>query len=227
MYKLRFEKSDAYASMKTPVFSNNFMTHIVPYKNFVLQVDGRQVTKLIHAKEVGLETIDDKLVLSFRDLGLLTKIELTADFIHKHDVRFFYINDGSSDDLKKALTFDEEWGYPLIDFLGEQIHSISYGTVAWRVGIGDNGAEYEFWFNEEDPKDAIIEGDVPNAVWIRITKDSYGLFKLTAMTEEDVIRSGISEDNFNRRPIPVRNDLPDGTESYIIHHSFFRHDSIL
>lgn len=229
MYKLRFEKSDAYASVKTPRFRDNALNHIDPYKNFVLQVDGRQVSGLIHVRDAVLKTIDDKtLVLEFRNLGLLTKIELTADFIHKHDVRFFYINNGESDDLKKALTFDEEWGYPLIDFLGDQLHSISYSTVAWRAGIYDNEAEYEYWFNEEDLKDVVIEGDVPNSSWIRITKEPLsGLFKLTAMTKDEVMHSGISEEDFNRWPIPVRNDLPDGTESYIIHHSLFRHDSII
>ena len=226
MYKLRFEESDAYASVKTPIFRDNFLIHIQPYRNFVLQVDGRQVTNLIYVRYAILKTIDDKtLVLEFGNEGLLTKIELTADFIHTHDVRFFYINDGSSDDLKKALTLDEEWGYPLIDFLEDQLHSISYGTVAWRADItDDNEATYEYWFNEEDPKDVIIEGDVPNAEWIRITKDPCGLFKLKAMTKDEVIHSGVDEDDFNIWSIPVRNDLPDGTESYIIHHSFFRHE---
>lgn len=227
MYKIRLGKSDAYASVKTPIFRDNFLIHIQPCKNFVLQVDGGRVSGLIHVRDAVLKTIDDKtLVLEFRNLGLLTKIELTADFVHKHDVRFFYINNGESDDLKKALTFEEEWGYPLIDFLADQLHSISYSTVAWRTGVtDDNDAEYEYWFNEEDPKDVVIEGDVPNSFWIRITKEQpSGLFKLTAMTKDEVLHRGISEEDFNRWPIPVRNDLPDGTESYILHHSFFTHE---
>jgi hypothetical protein len=102
--------------------------------------------------------------------------------------------------------------------LADQLHSISYSTVAWRTDIADdNEATYEFWFNEDDPKDVIIEGDVPNAEWIRITKDPCGLFKLTATTNDDVIHSGISG-------IWPRNDLPDGTESYVMHHSFFTHE---
>lgn len=225
MYKLRFVKSDAYASVKTPIFKDDFLIHILPSADFILQVDGRQVTNLIRVREAKLKTIDDKaLVLSHMYEGLLTKIQLTADFIANHDVKFIYINNGSVTDLKKALTFEEEWTYPLIDFLEDQLHAISYSTVAWRAGIYDNDAEYEYWFNEEDMKDVVIEGDVPNSFWIRITKEPSGLFKFTAMTKAEVMRSGISEEDFNRWPIPVRNDLPDGTESYIIHHSFFRHE---
>lgn len=231
MYKLRFEKSDAYAAVKHPIFRDDFLIHIQPYRNFILQVDGKQVSNLIHVKESLLRTEDDKtLVLSFGENGFVTKIELTADFIHTHDVRFVYINNGSSDDLKKALTFEEVWGYPLIDFLADQLHAISHSTVAWRAGIDDNETAYEYWFNEEDPKDVVIEGDVPNSFWIRITKDPCGLFKLTAMTKAEIIDLKAIPDHMLHCGLPVRpvrNDLPDGTESYIIHHAFFTYDSVL
>ena len=231
MYKLRFEKSDAYASVKHPVFRDNFLIHIQPCKNFLLQIDGVQVSNLIRVKDALLRLEDDKtLVLSFGENGFVTKILLTADFINTHDVRFVYINNGSSDDLKKALTFEEVWGYPLIDFLADQLHTISHSTVAWRAGIDDNETAYEYWFNEKDPKDVVIEGDVPNSFWVRITKDHYGLFKLTAMTKAEIISLKAIPDHMllGGLPVrPVRNDLPDGSESYIIHHAFFTHDSVL
>ena len=227
MFKIRLKKEDASAGRPVPFFADNWVSFIRGNDDFIVSVDGKQVTSLIHANtsNITLNT-DGELVLTSEKNGMVTKLELTAGFVHSHDVRFIYIKDGSYDDLKQTLDFETDWGYPLIDFLANQLHSISYPTVAWREDT-DADADYEYWFDETDPKDVVIEGDIGNAFWIRLSKFNGDTFKITAITRAEIIDlKAIPEHilNCGIPPRPVWNGLPDGTDSYIIHHSFFRHE---